>query len=490
MSQRNDILINVLPHETRAAIIECGRLAELHVERTAHRGLVGNIYKGRVARVLPGIQAAFVDIGEGKNGFLHLRDLRFARQGSELAKKNTNELSIDQILHEGQPLLVQVKKDAFADKGPRLTTDLSLASRTLVCLPVSTEVSASRKIADRDQGSRMCAMVERLKAQTKADGGFIVRAAAQGASESDIANDMAFLRGQWAAIQVQAQQASSELVYQAPPLHLRLLREFKPSIAGSITIDDRNAFDQSCEFAANHFPELVPAIHFYEQPESLFKPIEQDIDAAIGRRVDLPSGAQLVIDRTEAMTVIDVNTASFVGANNSSQTILATNLEAAREIARQLRLRNAGGIVIIDFIDMAAKADRQTLLQTMQEAVEQDPAAIWLGRISRLGLLELSRERSHEGLIDLLCEPCSNCDSKSNAKTALTVCYEIVRKVYELDRLHKPKSYTVRASTEVATLLGDGEAAALTTLQNTLACQLSVQSDPQLDRHDYHIALA
>ncbi|HEV3106388.1 MAG TPA: Rne/Rng family ribonuclease, partial [Trinickia sp.] len=392
-----EILINVTPQETRVALIQQGAVQELHVERTVSRGRVGNVYLGKVVRVLPGMQSAFIDTGLERAAFLHVADIWHPRIAGEHA---STPLPIEKTVFEGQTLTVQVIKDPIGTKGARLSTQVSIAGRTLVYLPQEPHIGISQKIESEAEREAIRA---RLTAVLPADekGGYIVRTIAEDATSEELAADVAYLRKTWATVVAQAQRMPpTSLLYQDLNLAHRVLRDFVNDDTTRIQVDSRETYQMLAEFAAEFTPAVSAKLHHYTGERPLFDlyNIEAEIQRALSRRVDLKSGGYLMIDQTEAMTTIDVNTGGYVGARNFDDTIFKTNLEAAHTIARQLRLRNLGGIIIIDFIDMENAEHRDAVLGELKKALARDRTRATVNGFSQLGLVEMTRKRTRESL--------------------------------------------------------------------------------------------
>src|SRR5487761_1948662 len=396
----DDILINVTPQETRVAVMRSGVAQELHIERSASRGLVGNIYMGKVARVLPGMQSAFVEIGLERAAFLHVADIWEERQnghgGAESGK--APQRPIEKILAEGQPLLVQVVKDPIGTKGARLSTQISIAGRMLVHLPQDAHIGISQRIEDE---SGRAQLLERVKQILPADekGGFIIRTMAESASDAELMNDLQYLRKLWQDLREKSLSAAApSLLYQDLSLAQRVLRDFVNDDTSSILIDSRENFLRLQAFARDYMQNVLVRLDHYTGERPLFDlyGVEDEIERALARRVDLKSGGYLIIDQTEAMTTIDVNTGGFVGVRNFDDTIFKTNLEAAQAIARQLRLRNLGGIIIADFIDMENEEHRAAVLTEFRKALARDRTRMTASDFTSLGLIEITRKRTRE----------------------------------------------------------------------------------------------
>ena len=491
MSSKEEILINVNPRETRVAVVENGKLQELHIERTSARGIVGNIYKGKVVRVLPGLQAAFVDIGLDKNGFLHAADI--ARNDPAFAGQPIKDIPpIQELAHEGEHVYVQVLKDPIGSKGARLTTELSMPSRNLVYLPRGNGIGISQKIENQEERERLNSIVEACIEKNKLEGGFIIRTLAESATDEDIAHDMLFQQRLWQhTTESMKHVASASLVHEDVPLSLRTMRDLVDDGLEKIRIDSKESFDKACAFAEDFVPEVVDKIEYYpgEQPLFGLYSIEQSIQNAMKRKVMLTSGGDLVIDQTEAMTTIDVNTGSYVGRRNHDDTLFKTNLEAATEIAHQMRLRNIGGIIIVDFIDMQRQSHKKKVMAALEAAIAKDRVKINITDISPLGLVEITRKRTRESLEEVMCEPCQVCQGRGMVKSVETICYEILREVIREDRQFKARGYRIVASTNVVELLLDEEASSLADLQDFIERPISLQADPYYNQQQYDIVL-
>jgi ribonuclease G len=434
-----ELLINVSGFETRVALIQNHALAEVHLQRSGPYSLTGNIYKGRVERILPGMQAAFVNIGLGRPGFLHARDIDAPR--ISVAEPDPVEKDIRDLVHEGQALLVQVAKDPIATKGARLTTNIALASRYLVLMPLNAHLGISQRIEDPDERERLRLATESARTALGCDAsrGFIIRTAAEGVSSPLLEADVRVLERVWQRVDERTRsQNAPALVYQELPLHTRVIRDFAGPDLKAVKIDERQTYERVRDFVNEFLPEHVERVQFYDEPVALFDRygIEDEIERALQSKVALRSGGHLVIEQTEAMTTIDVNTGAYVGARNLEDTVFRTNLEAAAILPRQLRLRNLGGIVVVDFIDMEDEEHRRQVLRTLEKACEADPARIRISGISELGLVQISRKRTRESLRQQVCEGCPTCDGRGVVKTAETVCLEIFRAILRSARQH------------------------------------------------------
>src|SRR6184192_3154806 len=469
----HEILINVTPQETRVAMLEQGVVQELHIERSSARGLVGNIYVGRVARVLPGMQSAFVEIGLERAAFLHIADIWEHRQNGP----GHENRPIERILHEGQALLVQVIKDPIGTKGARLTTQVSLAGRLLVYLPHDSHIGISQRI--EDEGGR-AQLRERLKELLPADekGGFILRTLAEAASEDELRADLGYLRHLWATIRERSLSAQApQLLYQDLSLAQRVLRDMVGGATARVLVDSRENHQKLSAFAQGYMPQLVDKLAHYTGERPLFElyNVEDEIERALSRRVELKSGGYLIIDQTEAMTTIDVNTGGFVGSRNFDDTIFKTNLEAAQAIARQLRLRNLGGIIVLDFIDMQSEEHRNAVLEEFKRALARDRTRITVNGFTALGLVEMTRKRTRESLAHVLCEPCPTCGGRGEVKTPHTVCYEILREIVREARTFNAREFRVLASQAVIDVLLEDESASLAMLSEFIGKPVSMQ---------------
>lgn len=480
-----EILINVTPPETRVAVIENGVLQELIIERTRERGLVGNIYKGEVCRVLPGMQAAFVDIGLPKAAFIHI---------SDLCAKDIEEKKSDQIEHylrEGQQLVVQVVKDPLGSKGARLTTEISIPSRYQVYMPYANNSGVSQRIETDTERARLRACLDDFRIENKS-GGFIARTAAECVPEEVLIADMTFLLKLWESILKKIVLAKpKQFIHKDLPLSIRTLRDLYKESLDRVRVDSKETYNSLLEFAEVFVPEIVPVIEHYsgECPVFDIYSVEDEIKKALDRKVKLKSGGYLIFDQTEAMTTVDVNTGGYVGGRNLEETIFKTNLEAAQTIARQLRLRNLGGIIIIDFIDMKSEDHKKLVLQALERHLEKDRAKTKITEVSVLGLVEMTRKRTRESLQHILCEPCSACGGRGVLKTPESMCLEIFREIIREVRLYKVQTLLVLASNEVVEMLLDEEADMLAELEIFLGVQIKFRVEAQYNQEQYDVVL-
>ncbi len=489
-----EILINVTPQETRVAVVENGVLQEIFIERARRRGLVGNIYKGRVQRVLPGMQAAFVDIGLERAAFLHASDIHLGEgveQESDEGGNGRQTPAITELLREGQDILVQVIKDPLGSKGARLTTHITIPARFLVLMPFARNVGVSQKIEDPDERARLRELV--LAARGEDDPtGYIVRTAAEGIDATAVQADMAYLKRVWAEItQRAALTAPGHIVHEDLPLAMRAIRDLVDADVEKIRIDSRETYEKVLKFVHKFIPELRGGIEYYPGPRPIFDlyGVEDEIQRALEPRVPLKSGGHLVIDQTEAMTTIDVNTGAFVGHRNLEETIFKTNLEATQAIARQLRLRNLGGIIIIDFIDMEDEDHKRQVLRALEQALARDHAKTHISQVSPLGLVEMTRKRTRESLEHVLCEPCPTCCGRGTVKTPETVCYEIFREILREVRQFEVDRLLVLASQEVVDLILDEESASLAELEDFIGKPIQFQVETQYTQEQYDVVL-
>lgn len=491
---KEEILINVTPSETRLAVVETGVLQEVHVERSSNKGIVGNIYRGKVIRVLPGMQAAFVDIGLEKAAFLHASDI------VERDTEQQEEPQIRSLVHEGQKLSVQVLKDSIGSKGARVTTQLSLSSRYLVFTPNSQHVGISLRIEDEAERQRLRQLVEqsiehlsnKLSDDLVDSVGFIVRTASEGESADMLEADMEFLLRLWRSIEERRPNLEVPgLLYSDLPLYLRSVRDLWRPNLDKIVIDSRETYQKLTEFAQRLVPQMIDKLEYYTGERPIFElhGIEDEIQRALERRVDLKSGGYLIFDQTEAMTTIDVNTGAFVGHRNLEETIYKTNLEAANSLARQIRLRNLGGIIIIDFIDMHDSEHQRQVLRTLEKALEKDSAKLVVSGISALGLVQMTRKRTRESLERTLCELCPDCRGRGSLKTAQTVCYEIFRDILRQERAYASANYLVMASQIVVDRILDEESPHVADLEEFIGKSIRFQVEPLYNQEQFDIVL-
>ncbi len=489
---QEDILINWSPQETRVAIIENGALQELHVERSLERGLVGNVYLGKVARVLPGMQSAFIDIGLERAAFLHVADVWHRQPDGEppsMVRNTLPQVPIEKQIFEGQALLVQVIKDPIGSKGARLSTQISIAGRMLVFLPQDDHVGVSQKIPVQQRDELRLRLQNLAGAQ---GGGFILRTNGEDATDAELAEDIGYLRKAWARIRQAALSLPPlSILHQDLNLLQRVLRDLVGERTQTIKVDSSEQFELLKAFGLEFMPAAAQKLQHYRGERPIFDlyAIDEEIARALARRVELKSGGYLIVDQTEALTTVDVNTGGFVGARNFDDTIFKTNLEAAQAIARQLRLRNLGGIIIVDFIDMVRQDHRESVLAEFRKQLARDRVKTMAGEFSQLGLVEMTRKRTRESLAQMLCEPCSVCDGKGIVKTARSVTYDIFREILREARQFNPREFRVVASPKVIELFLDEESQHLAGLSEFIGKPVSLQSESAMGQEQYDIVL-
>jgi ribonuclease G len=487
---KQELLINVARWETRAALLENGVLQEVYIERASRRGLVSNIYKGKVSRVLPGMQAAFIDIGLERTAFLHASDIvppALDENGLEAPRTE----HINDLVTEGSEILVQVLKDPLGTKGARLTTYITIPSRFLVYLPKGHGVGVSARIDEETERQRLRQCVADLVGPDET-GGYIVRTAAENAEPEALRADMLFLRRLWDVLQQQAARApAGTLVHEDLPLEARLLRDTLGPDMERVLVDSEAAYERMVNFAQMFIPNLSPRIERYAANRPIFDlyGVEDELQRALDRKVQLKSGGYLIIDQTEAMTTIDVNTGAYVGHRNLEETIFKTNLEATEAIARQLRLRNLGGIIILDFIDMTDPEHRRQVLQALERTLANDHAKTHICEVSVLGLVEMTRKRTRESLEHMLAGPCPTCHAKGSLKTPETVCYEIFRDIQRQSRQFDFTEFLILAHREVIELMLDEESAALAELEEATGKPIRLQNEALYARDQYDVVL-
>jgi ribonuclease G len=491
----NELIINVTPQETKVALLEDRGLAELYIERTKGRGIVGNIYKGKVVKVLPGMQAVFVDIGLEKASFLYVSDVyggmedyeEMGFQGEEVPTYFNSSAQIEDLLSEGQEVVVQVSKEPLGTKGTRVTSYITLPGRYLVFMPTVDHVGVSRRIRDEKERRRLREIIQTIKPGSS---GFIVRTASEGAEPDEIRNDMEFLLRLWNNIQKKKENSTApSLLHSDLTMVLRVIRDILSPQVNRIIIDSKEEYENIIFFINTYMPKLKYEITLYEKKEPIFDAygIEMEIDKMLGRKVWLKSGGYIVIDMCEALVAIDVNTGRYVGKRNVADTILKINLEAAKEIAYQLRLRNIGGIIIIDFIDMEREGDREKVYQALEEAIRKDRQKTNIFKISELGLVEMTRKRTRENISRILSEPCPYCDGGGSIKSKTTVCYDIFREIERTSSELGGRSIMVEAHPEVADLLYEEERAGIEELERKLRKKIVVKGKSGLHQEQFNI---
>ena len=481
----DEILINVTPQETRVAVMQQGIVQQLHIERGSHLGIVSNVYVGRVKRVLPGMQSAFIDIGLERSAFLHVADIWENRNNSDAAKP------IEKMLHEGQSLLVQVIKDSIGSKGARLSTQISIAGRLLVFLPQESHIGVSQRIENEAERELLRTKLQQLLPDNSS-GGYIIRTMAETATDKEFLADMEYLNKLWVKLQEQAKTSSAPfLLYQELNISLCVLRDFVNEGTTRILVDSPETYQRMAAFAQDFISSAVSRLEHYVGERSLFDlyGVEDEIERALSRRVNLKSGGYIIIDQTEALTTVDVNTGGFVGSRNFDDTIFKTNLDAAQVIARQLRLRNLGGIIICDFIDMNNQGHRDAVLEEFKKSLANDHTRITVNGFSALGLVEMTRKRTRESLAHILCESCPTCEGRGEVKTAQTICYEIVREITREARQFNACEYRILASQLVIDLFLDEESQSLAQLSDLIGKPVSLQVESLYSQEQYDIIL-
>lgn len=484
-----ELLINVTPSETRVALIENGVLQEVHVEREAKRGLVGNIYLGKIIRVLPGMQAAFVDINLDKAAFLHASDIRTRLITANDKEESESVPDIRSLVHEGQHIMVQVVKDPLGTKGARLTTDITVAARYLVLMPNANHAGISQRIEDVNERNRLKDIVTPFCDE---DHGFIVRTAAEGAGKLELEHDAQFLRRLWAKVIERKQRKQTKTaIYHDLSLTFRVIRDFYGVSLERIRVDSKLSYEQLGEFTQEFVPELTNVLEYYPGERPIFDlfDVEAEIQRALNRKIELKSGGYLIFDQTEAMTTIDINTGAFVGHRNLEETIFSTNIEATQAIARQLRLRNLGGIIIVDFIDMDNEDHKKRVLHNLEAALAKDKVKFSIHGFSALGLVEMTRKRTRESLEHILCGECPSCAGRGQLKTVETVCFEILREIVRVNRAYDADKFIVYASTSVSESLLNDEYHNLAELEVFIGKLIKVQTEPMYNQEQFDVVM-
>jgi len=494
-----EILIAVSEFETRVALLRTGAVQEVHLARADGYSLTGNVYLGRVARIIPGMQAAFVDVGLERPGFLHVRDI----SGPRLIKAESGDVNDDaapdirDLLHEGQTVMVQIAKDPISGKGARLTTQLAIASRYMVLMPFNDHIGISQRVDEEPERERLRLLIDEVRQAHNVAMGFIARTAAEGVSRDAVELDIQVLTRIWDRLR-EKQRASGvpARVYQELPLHIRMVRDLVGPETERILIDHEDTFRRVHEFVSEFIPAFAERLVCYREPRPLFQRygVDDEITRALDKKVNLKNGGHVLIEQTEAMITIDVNTGGYLGSHSHEETVFRTNLEAAQVIPRQLRLRNLGGIIVIDFIDMVDEEHQRQVLRALEKACEADPARIRMEGFSTLGLVQLSRKRTRESLQQQICEPCSQCDGLGVVKTAATTCVEVFRSILEDANLRceggKPEgSYLIRTGSDVVDRLLDEDARFLAALAQQIGQDISMQIEPSYGPGEYDVVL-
>ena len=489
MHNEEKVLVNVTPNETRVAWVENGVLQEVWVERANNRGLVGNIYMGKVDRVLPGMQAAFVNIGLEKSAFLHVSDVCQHKAGVT-SESDCDDIS--KLLYQGQKIMVQVVKDPLGSKGARITMQVTIPSRMLVYMPIEKALGVSQKIDGTEERDRLRDMIKQIPEYKDSDGGYIVRTVAEGVDFHEMRADMIYLQRLWKGVQENAQKTKKpSVIYEDLPLFLRILRDIPVERVEKIRVDSTATLKKMEDFVDMYVMELTNRLGIYKGERPIFDlyNIEEELQTALHKRVNLKSGGYLIIDQTEAMTTIDVNTGAFVGHKNLEETIFKTNLEATQAIARQLRLRNLGGIIILDFIDMELKEHKEHVLAALGKELNRDRVKTSISSISHLGLVEMTRKRTRDSLERTLCEPCAACNGRGTVKTAETVAFEIFRDITRMARSFNAEKYRVIASEQVAGRIMDEESSSVAELEAFLNKSIRFQAESTYSAEQFDVVM-
>ncbi len=531
----SEIVVNAEPFETRVALLESGVAAELYIERESGRSIVGNIYKGRVTKVLPGIQAAFIDIGLEKAGFLYVNDvdtiesienyrelaarqaddedgdLDFEGSGFGNGDEHDNgddaqhngspanatirrprrwekERHIEDLLKDGQDVIVQVSKEPLGTKGSRLTSYITLPGRYVVYMPTIKQIGISRRIENEGERKRLKKLVRKHR---QPGAGYIVRTASEAMPAQEIEANVNFLHALWEDILSRNESASApSRIHLNLDIIQRTVRDLFNSAVDRMVIDDKEQYLKTREFLQSYYPHLVPKLHHYDDDEPIFGHfgVELELERALGQRVWLRNGGYIVIDQTEALTTIDVNTGRFVGKKNPEETILQTNLEAVRQIVAQLRLRNLGGIIIVDFIDMEKETNKEKVFNTFKEELRKDRSRTNILKISDLGLVEMTRKRVRDSVQRTLCTPCPYCEGRGQVKSAISVSYEAMREVRRMKKTHKDATkFLINVHPEVVDVLLDEERKHVEELERFLNIQLIIKGDGELHREGFEV---
>jgi ribonuclease G len=498
----SEIIVNAGREETRVALLENGLVTEIYIDRKKDRGIAGNVYKGRVMKVLPGMQAAFIDVGLEKSAFLYVGDVfdsaseyapMMDDEGLELEveskRKRSHARTIEDLLQEGQEILVQVSKEPISTKGARVTTYISIPGRYLVMMPGINHIGVSRRIEKGEERKRLREIVERLR---KPNTGYIIRTASEGRSEEDFTADIEFLSRLWENILKKKEKTSAPaLLHNELDLIFRVIRDVFTKDIDRMVIDAPEEYQRVREFVDSYIPQLNRYVKLYDHDEPVFDHhgVEIEISRALGRKVWLKSGGYIIIDQTEALTTIDINTGRYVGKRTLEDTILKTNLEAVREVAYQLRLRNIGGIIILDFIDMEREDNRRKVYAALQEALVRDKAKTTISHISPLGLIEMTRKRIRESLGRTLCEPCPYCDGRGYVKSSRTICYEVLRELRRAFTGAEEKKALVTVNSVVADMLYDEEREGVEALEKEFQKKIVIKADPNLHQEQYEVVM-
>jgi len=500
----SEIIINVTPEETRVAVLDRKILTDLYIDRVKQRDFVGNVYKGKIVKVLPGLQAAFVDIGQEKAAFMHVSELvgesgkldfddplvEIEDKAPDIPKaRRSSSKPIEELLDEGEELMVQVTKGPIGTKGARVTSYISLPGRYLVFMPNVDHIGISRRIEKDEERARLKQLMQKLR---KPGQGYIVRTVSEGVSDEELRSDVEFLQASWEEILAKTRRMKAPaLLHSDLDLVFRTVRDHFTKDVQHLWIDSKPDHEAIREFVGRYLPELLNRIHLYTKDEPIFDhfDLEAEISKAMARKVWLKSGGHIVIDHAEAMTVIDVNTGRFVGKRDLEETIVRTNLEAVKEIAYQLKLRSIGGIIIIDFIDMERERNREKVFQALHDALAHDKARTRIQRVSELGLVEMSRERVREDLYRALSEPCHYCEGRGYTKDPVTVCYELFRDIRRVGPSADETIVLVGAHPSVASVLADEESNTVAELERECRIKMIIKPEPTLHIEQYDIVM-
>lgn len=493
-----ELLINVSPFETRVALVSHGLLQEIHVARAEGYSVTGNLYLGKVERIVPGMQAAFVNVGLARPGFLHARDIdspRIFLADGEVAVRKTD---IRELIHEGQEILVQVDKDPISSKGARLSTQIALASKYMVLMPFEKHIGISQRIDEELERDRLRQLLDQVRIEADCQQlGIIARTASEGMTVERLQSDFNLLERVWSKVSVRSKKVSAPaLVFEELPLHSRMVRELVGNETETVFVDDEPTYGRIRDYVDEFIPGFAERLHYYDGKRPLFERhgVEDEVKRALNSKVELKSGGSLVIEQTEAMISIDVNTGGFLGGHSLEETVFRTNLEAASAIPRQLRLRNLGGIVVIDFIDMEEQDHQRQVLRTLEKASELDPARTRIEGFSSLGLVQMSRKRTRESLEQMMCQPCEHCEGAGFVKSAESTCVEVLR---ALSQDHKVQcrgklvegEYLIRATEAVVDRLLDEDANHLTELSQSMQQEIRIQVEPSYLQGQFDIVL-
>ena len=484
-----DLIVSSTPQETKVALLEDGAVAEFFIEREAHRGVVGNIYKGRVTRVLPGMQSAFVDLALERDAFLYVTDVFEDLDENLLSpEEQVRNAPIEERLQEGQDVLAQVVKEPLGTKGARITSHVSLPGRYLVFMPTVEHVGVSRKIVDDEERRRLKSMLKEIR-QERGGGGFIARTAGLGHSREDFDRDARYLTRTWDEVRaLSCRQAAPALLHRELGLVQRLLRDILADNVGAIRLDSERDYQSTLELVRELQPELAPRVHRFEKGNILEEHgVTTALERALRSKVWLDSGGYIVINQTEALVAVDVNTGRYTGKNKLEETILKTNLEAVKELVRQIRLRDLGGIIVVDFIDMEERKSRQKVMAALEQELSHDRSPSKLLSVNEFGLVILTRKRVKQSLERILCQPCPYCVGSGMIKSVATVCSEIYDEVKKLVPDLRGQALLLRVNPEVARALSGEEAGVLKNLSQLVEAEIVVQADPLLHQEQFDV---